>query len=446
MHPIASQRGPLIKFLSCYVARLTALLALLHLNAPTAAAPPVEISFADSGQRLGRSNKSCDVTLVDIDGNGVLDAYFGGAIWTNNGQGRFTKGTLSFGPDDRQACFADFNGDGLIDVLCNKLIYLNDGHCRFTQTRTVPCDIDMIGVYLADLNNDGAIDIIAGAQHEDRVLLDDGKGNFRNMRRNLGGWGQCRYAVGDVNGDGFTDIYVAIPHTPPPRMVHTPNLIWLGDGKGGFTPQPHDIPGAISRCVVLADFNGDHTPDLFVGDQGDSGVSSKVFFNDGKGNFTDSGQDLGAGINDAKASDFDGDGYLDLVLAQGGVGEIGRTIAFWINDGRGGFTDRGSCLGATGSKEGVEEIGWPITVWITDGRGGFTDRGLRLGNASTFSVELGDLNGDGKTDVIASHAVKLLSTTFADVWLNTSVAARRHTSPTKRASVPDTTKTSRNMN
>jgi hypothetical protein len=440
MHQISNQRGSLIKTLFCHVGRLTALLALALLNSPAAAASPAEISFADTGQRLGNSNKSWDVKLVDIDGNGVLDAYFEGTIWANNGQGSFTKGTLSFGPDNQQAYFADFNGDGFVDVLCNKLIHLNDRHYRFAQTKAVPCDIEMIGVFLADLNNDGAIDIIASAQSEDRILLNDGKGKFRNTRRSLRGWAECRYAIGDINGDGITDIYVAIPHGLPPNAVHTPNLIWLGDGKGGFTSRPHDIPGSISTCVALADFNGDGSPDLFVGNQGDSRVSARLFFNDGKGNFADSGQDFGMGINDAKAFDFNDDGHLDLILARSGSGETDRPVAIWINNGRGHFTDSGLRLGSASARNGFGETGGPITIWVNDGRDRFTDRGLRLGNAITFRVELGDLNGDGKTDVIASHVVKLLSTSFTDVWLNTSATAGRHDSLPKSASVPHPTK------
>jgi len=374
-----------------YVGLLIALLGLSPMNLKVAAAPPAGISFVDSGQRLGSANLSWDVKLADLNGDGRLEAYFEGAVWTNDGRGNFTKTSQSFGPPNRQAYFADFNGDGFVDVLCDKTIYLNDGHYHFTQTKAVPCDIDMIGVFLADINNDGAIDFIAGAQYEDRILLNDGKGNFTNTHRGLGGWGQCRYAVGDINGDGITDIYVAIPHTPPPNMVHTPNLIWLGDGKGGFTLRRHDIPKSVSRCVVLADLNGDGHPDLFVGDQSDAGVGGKIFFNDGKGHFTDSGQNLGLGINDAKAIDLNGEGHLDLILATGGFGETGR----------------------------------PITIWTNDGRGHFTDSRLGLGSASTFRIELGDLNGDGKTDLIATHVVKLPTTTFTDVWLNTTPAPPR---------------------
>ena len=47
-----------------------------------------------------------------------------------------------------------------------------------------------------------------------------------------------------------------------------------------------------------------------------------------------------------------------------------------------------------------------------------------LGSASAFRIELGDLNGDGKADMIATHVVKLPSTTFTDVWLNTTPVQR----------------------
>ena len=47
--------------------------------------------------------------------------------------------------------------------------------------------------------------------------------------------------------------------------------------------------------------------------------------------------------------------------------------------------------------------GVPNTVWLNDGSGAFTDSGLQLGNKKSFSVTLGDLDGDGKTDAMFAN-------------------------------------------
>ncbi len=342
--------------------------------------PRVQVAFIESGQKL--DGKGWDVTLVDINEDGILEAYFDGAIWLNDGRGHFKKSDRSFWPGGGKAYFADFNGDGHVDVLCGKVISLNDGHGHFTETSKVPCDIGMISVFLGDLRGNGIIDIIAGDQYFDRILLNDGHGNFTNTGRGLGGWGQSSYAVGDINGDGIPDVYVAIPHIPP-EGGHTSNQICLGDGTGDFTSHPHDVPNALPRGVVLTDLNGDGFSDLVLSDQGDWGGTGKVFFNDGKGNLTDSGQNLGAKTGTIKVYDFDGDGHPDLIMARGAL----------------------------------EETDMPIKIWVNDGHGHCTDSGLRIGSASTFDFQLGDVNGDGKVDIIATHVVKIPFPTFADVWL-----------------------------
>ena len=117
----------------------------------------------------------------------------------------------------------------------------------------------------------------------DSVFVNDGRGRFTALDwkthfRNENGepveapmdFSQS-VQIRDVNQDGHPDIYVCSDY-------QTPDRIWLGDGKGGFTPRPHDIPKSVSRCVVLADFDGNRSPDLFVGDQSDARVVGKIFF------------------------------------------------------------------------------------------------------------------------------------------------------------------------
>jgi len=346
-----------------------------------------QVSFLSNGQNL-TSRDSWDVRLVDINGDKNLDAYFEKRVWLNDGEGKFTKTTTTFGM--RDAYFADFNGDGKVDVLCNDSIFLNDGAYKYHFFACLPTKMTMNYAELADIDKDGDMDIIVANQNSDSLFINDGKANFTNAHKSFGGWSQCNYAFGDINGDGYTDIYVTIPHTPPPKMVHAANKIWLGDGKGNFTEKDHDIPGAESRSAILADFDGDGDLDLFIATMGKNG--NMIFLNDGKGNFTDSGQKLSNNGGSAKAADFDNDGDLDLFICRGKV-PFGN--------------------------------GAPNMIWLNDGKGKFTDSKLRLGNSNSAQVDIGDINNDKKIDAVVVN-VKLDNTVSppvsiscpVEIWLN----------------------------
>jgi VCBS repeat protein len=81
-------------------------------------------------------------------------------------------------------------------------------------------------------------------------------------------------AVLDLNGDGFDDVLAASNAVPFPQNVALPIQILLNDGHGGFfdgTSQviTGPVPTAVTpRKIVIADFNGDGKPDVFIADHG----------------------------------------------------------------------------------------------------------------------------------------------------------------------------------
>ena len=329
--------------------------------------------FKNNGQNL-TSLGSFDVCLADIDGDSDLDAYVGKTVWLNNGAGQFKDTSKTFGTQN--AYFADINGDGKADILCNDSILLNKGNYKYNFFTSIPSDMEMLYVYPVDIDNDKDVDVIVANDFTDSVFINDGTGKFINVHRGLGGWEQCRYAAGDINGDGFVDIVVGIPHTPPPAMKPSANKIWIANANGDYKLRELDIsPEVQTRAIVLADLDNDSDLDLFVagGEPRYGEPYSSVLINDGNGNFTLS-QKINKGFkaSDAAIADLDSDGDPDIFIANGTPLDNGQ----------------------------------PNTVWLNDGTGNFNDSNLRLGNYNSIKVALGDLNGDSKTDAVVVN-VKL---------------------------------------
>lgn len=106
-------------------------------------------------------------------------------------------------------------------------------------------------------------------------------GFFVDTGQRLGTANSHDIAVGDLNGDGYVDVFVA---------NGGPNTVWFNDGSGNFQDSGQALGTADSRSVVLADVDGNGTLDAIVANYG---VSSKAWLNDGTGHFADSGQVLG---------------------------------------------------------------------------------------------------------------------------------------------------------
>ncbi|MHA4811917.1 VCBS repeat-containing protein [Flavitalea flava] len=136
----------------------------------------------------------------------------------------------------------------------------------------------------------------------------------------------------DADGDGDLDLYIAhggYGNDPHPEIYQ--DRLYVNDGKGHFSPDPGALPENLTSkfCVRAADFDQDGDLDLFVSGRVDPGhyprpVSSFIFRNDSKNGhirFTDVTASVAPNLNtigmvcDAIWTDFDNDGWPDLVLA-----------------------------------------------------------------------------------------------------------------------------------
>src|SRR5690349_1342303 len=188
----------------------------------------------------------------------------------------------------------DLNGDGLLDIVLGKgrhwplfnRVLINDGKGGFSATNLGAAPDRTYSAALADLDGDGALDIVVSNDEPDRKLL------YRN-------------------DDGYPDIVAANRGEGPQAPV--PSFVCLNDRKGQF-PVCDALPTESATSIVAADLDGDGALDLFVPHR--DGGQSIILWNDGKGRFPTSTKvgPAKAWIRMGAAGDLDGDGRPDLAI------------------------------------------------------------------------------------------------------------------------------------
>jgi hypothetical protein len=292
------------------------------------------------------------VVVGDFNADGALDMAVSNqnannvSILLGDGRGSFgVKADFPAGGPPQRIIAADLNGDGALDLVlpiqaANAVaILFGDGRGSFGKPVMLPVDGGPFMAAAADFNADGkpdlAVTITTAGSRKVAVLLGDGAGGF-GAPRYFGAFANSPIALGvaDFNGDGTLDIAVGGGVNSP---ADENNLsILMGDGKGAFEAPAHYTIGQAPQSMSIADFNGDGLADIAVSNSlpvsGNSTVS--VLLGTGNGRFAGPTTfEIGVAGRGTGVADFNGDGKLDLVVANSNS----NTVSVLLGDGKGSF-------------------------------------------------------------------------------------------------------------
>jgi hypothetical protein len=395
---------------------------------------------------LAMSNIFYDaIAAGDFNGDHLLDV----AVWAvnattgntevhillGNGSGNFTisgtyaapsSSTFTPGPDSIVA--ADLNGDGKLDLVGatpfnGVYVFLGNGDGTFKSAVNYSAGTTSggaSGIAVGDLNSDGKLDLAVSTNDGISILLNTGSGAFgaaayypSGVANSVVGDG---IAIGDLNGDKKPDVVVTNENFGA--------IIFLNQGGGVFTESGtiNGVPMLATDNVVLADINNDKKLDIILVD---GGGNVFTFYGKGTGVFSSGPayplQAPSFGGNSTVAvGDFNGDGALDLLETNG---EATNTVSLGRGDGTfqtnqlyaytatlvannivtadfngDGFPDIAQSLsGGANGKIGIN-LGSSHGVL---GAASLVTASTCVNNAVQW-VATGDVNGDGKADIVAT--------------------------------------------
>ncbi|PYM39561.1 MAG: hypothetical protein DME17_00520, partial [Candidatus Rokuibacteriota bacterium] len=324
----------------------------------------------------------------------------------------------------------DFNGDGKADLaVANEgsgtvSVLLGHGDGTFAALPDLAVGTNPFSVAVGDFNGDGKLDLAVAnfGSNTVSVLRGDGTGTFVADPNPIAVASPVFVAVGDFNRDGHPDLAVA------DRDANTVSVL-QGKGDGTFLAVQTLNVGIFPVSVAVGDFNGDGIPDLAVanadlGDASYSNSSISVLIGTGNGTFQPAAGPRTFTVGDSPWSvtvgDFNGDGKLDLAVANRGNITPGLTVAVVLGNGDGTFVVTPTVgVGSHPSAVAVYDFNGDGKLDLAVANAGSNTVSVLLGNGdgtfqspvgrtypvggSPASVAVGDFDGDGIQDLAVAN-------------------------------------------
>jgi hypothetical protein len=268
-----------------------------------------------------------------------------------------------------------------------------------------------------DVTGDGRLDLIAVTRGESvHILAGSASGTFGAAAAFTAGIDPLREAAGDIDGDGVQDLVVS---------GHFDNAFHVrrGLGDGRFDVAVRYPLRNHGREIAVADLNGDGIDDVVAVHEGSGQpIWISVFLGSASGTMQRAWE-VGTPYSSSKrvvVADFDGDGRRDVALAMGdpvsnvlflrgtGTGQFDAPIALAPTPGAPGLTDGTESVAVADlDGNGIGDLVFAhsnpsrLSVRLSSTAG--IDAPRLFGAAASIDIALGDVDGDGRVDAVASN-------------------------------------------
>ncbi len=397
-------------------------------------------AFADPVYYQGPDNVM-SLFVKDMDGDGQPDMVITGfdnvlRLLHGNADGTFTPtvsvpvpvGALEMYPGVLDV--QDYNHDGVLDIALESMdgvhILTGEGDFKFKPFAPAPVATSPGLTAIGDINQDTNIDFVFPVAGGLAILYGRADGSLRSADAYDVRYIVSSAALADFNGDGKSDVAVAVDATNP--------RILAGNGDGTFKLLPDtnsiSIGSSLNEQIATGDFNGDGHADVITSNNtAATGIMEGVFYQLGKGDGTfgpatslpgyDSAEDTATAVGDLNndgLTDISENNYVleqNFFLGQTNgkflqkstlMNDVAATPPFWVygdfnKDGRldAAQIDFGDLQVETGNGDGTFQAGFAYS----------TPRGPGAAVSAPGNAIALDLDGDGNPDIVAPLGFQL---------------------------------------